>query len=169
MDQDQSFNRSQEQPSESSSKGAQGDAVAGMSVDLLSAEIAVKFLGHKWLRDRDDQFRDSKAFLCSPENLRQFEDRYVEADEKYKRSNDTYWAKKPAQDIAAAMEVVEKMIAHGKSIQIRAHSKRLWNVQLVQIDRPVAEATEDTLPEAICRAALQATHQDGEAATTGVD
>lgn len=125
----------------------------------LSAEMAVRFLGHKWLRDRDDKFRESEAFLCGPENLPKFEDRYVEADEKWPRkSRNFYWAQDPASSIADAMEVWDRLISLGflprlltmvDGYVVNLHRKEPGNFHVVQVEAHTREV-------AICRAAAAA-------------
>jgi len=141
----------------------------GLSIEELSALVAVKFLGHKWLRDRDDKYHEGGAFLCSPKNFKQFEPRYVEADEQDRHGNDMYWAQQPAADIAAAMEVVDCLYQRGYMVSVHANGidKAYW----CAISSPpeclwVESGMLPTAAEAICRAALaliEATHQSAKA------
>jgi len=59
-----------------------------------------------------------------------------------------------SSDISAAMEVVEKMrVNHG--VIINTHKKAAWHVCFGATNHP-GEATNESLPRAICEAALKA-------------
>jgi len=135
--------------------------LTGFELEQLSGVVAVRFLGHKWLRSNNDKYREGGLFLCSPKNLPRFSGDYVESDESDKnqhRSNDMYWADKPATDIAAAMEVVEHLRKKGYGVVMADNmgNTPLWNVDIVGELKIEGESHATTLPEAICRAALQA-------------
>lgn len=69
-----------------------------------------------------------------------------------------------SSDIAAAMQVVEKLIADGQGrlrvIMEATHKPKAWEVDIKKLDGDgwyfVARVEAETLPLAICRAALEA-------------
>lgn len=63
----------------------------------------------------------------------------------------------PSRDIAAAWEVVEKLLDHGFSVDLYSRSRGRWEVVLSDGDTLiVATATAEKPPLAICRVALLA-------------
>lgn len=60
----------------------------------------------------------------------------------------------PSTDIAAAMEVVEKL--YKRNILVSMFQAQCWNVAFDENEKCVGSDSADSLPKAICRAALQA-------------
>ena len=68
-------------------------------------------------------------------------------------ANDTYWSF--STDIAAAWQVIEKMLNDGYGTSI-ADGPHGWSVAFGSTEKPFADADGDTPALAICRAALAA-------------
>lgn len=134
-------------------KGERAEALTGRDLDAAVAERVMGWTiapeGNRWRVSATGEYINSWC-VDSP-NLADL-DSDVD-DRLYGR----YAMPSYSTDIAAAMQVVEKMQERGFRIFIRDYEGVItWEVKFASVKGPSYEASGNDLPEAICRAALQA-------------
>ena len=133
---------------------------------LLDAEIAIRLFGWSWCRCEyiGPSHVPRPVIKMKLLSARAIED--VRSGWKVLESNidhtDTRqeWTPRYSQDIAAAWQVVEKLLADGFGVYLTRHDdSNEWNCTIGRGDKingEIAEAVATTAPVAICRAALLA-------------
>ncbi len=118
----------------------------------LDAEVAEKVMG--WLRwDGEDDWNGPAhtTFFCS-------DSQWLTVYEGGAEEPTQYFS--PSTDIAAAFQVAEKMTATNTNWEVEIDQQRgsseKWKVIFWDGSDPSAQAGAETLPLAICRAALKA-------------
>lgn len=155
----------------------------------LDAVVAVRVMGWEWLERLEDLYQRPRKVIYPPLGpdwirFNYFWDKYSPAqptterfsdwDECCKRVDGATGMPRYSTDIAAAMEVVEKM-RESWSVEIYCDfPDREWNVTFCKRDPEAQWIQTDThsvdsesLPEAICRAALIATREKVKDGGTG--
>ncbi len=141
------FQKTQNQSSKGTEQPA-ADSVAGLSGRELDAAVAERVMGWRVfdINDvKDDEWRDDLTNYPYLET-------YVGCALYTGRAEFRLW--NPHLDLAAAMEVVEKMRERGWQIVIRSYEGAgPWDVTFANASESYG-VPADNLPEAICRAAL---------------